>query len=237
MKSYSQYSQDLVILDEFFTNPANGSKKRGGFFVDVGAHDGVSFSNTALMERELGWTGLCFEPLPERFTELQKNRTAKCFQACAYNSEGMVTFSAIKGAPEMLSGITASYDPRHVERIDREVKEHSATVENITVVTLRLADIFAKAGITHVDFVSVDTEGSELEVLEGIDFDAVTIDVLTIEDNYPDKSQMSPVTKFMVSKGYRPHLRIVGDIVYVRNSVVSANTGGGKEAQPLIDSQ
>jgi FkbM family methyltransferase len=221
MKSYSQYSQDVVILNMFFRNPANGiedsSYKRGGFFVDVGAHDGVSFSNTALMERELGWRGLCFEPLPERFMELQKNRTAKCFQACAYNSAGTVTFSAIKGAPEMLSGITASYDPRHVARIDREVRENGGTVENITVATVKLSDIFAQEGITHVDFLSVDTEGSELQVLEGIDFDAVTIDILTVEENYPDQHQISPVTKFMLSKGYRPHTILVGDIVYVRN--------------------
>lgn len=219
MKSYSQYAQDLVILDMFFKPlQANGSYKRGGVFVDVGAHDGVSFSNTALMERELDWTGLCFEPLPSKFAELQKNRTAKCFQACAYNSAGTVSFSAITGAPEMLSGITASYDPRHVARIGREVTENGGTVENITVVAVKLADIFTKQGITHVDFMSVDTEGSELQVLEGIDFDAVTIDVLSVEDNYP-ADEISPVTAFMLSKGFSLHSRIVGDIVYVRDIV------------------
>ena len=72
MASVSQEGQDRIILDLFFRE--NGEYKRGGIFIEVGAYDGVTISNTLLMERELGWTGLCLEPIPERFTQLRNNR-------------------------------------------------------------------------------------------------------------------------------------------------------------------
>src|SRR3974390_100826 len=54
--------------------------KRNGVFVDVGAYDGISFSNTLMFERELGWTGLCIEPNPDVFPRLIENRSATCLE-------------------------------------------------------------------------------------------------------------------------------------------------------------
>ena len=60
MKSYSQYEQDIYILNNFFQN------KKDGMFVDIGAHDGVTISNSLLFEK-IGWNGICVEPLPKIF--------------------------------------------------------------------------------------------------------------------------------------------------------------------------
>ena len=71
----SQLGQDILV-DEYFGG------KRGGVFVDIGAYDGVTFSNTLMLERERGWTGVCIEPLPDVFAELRQNRGCVCVQAC-----------------------------------------------------------------------------------------------------------------------------------------------------------
>ena len=66
MEYISQIGQDRFI-DEFF------NKKENGFFVDVGANEGVRISNTYFLEKVRNWKGICIEPLPVEFKELQKN--------------------------------------------------------------------------------------------------------------------------------------------------------------------
>ena len=76
----SQLGQDKIV-DEYFRG------KRHGVFVDIGAYDGLTFSNTLMLERERDWTGICIEPLPDIFAELRKNRRCICVQACIGNRE------------------------------------------------------------------------------------------------------------------------------------------------------
>ena len=71
MKQYSQYGQDILLN--------NLINKQNGFFIDIGAHDGICFSNSYLFETELEWNGICIEPLPNIFKKLEKNR--KCILA------------------------------------------------------------------------------------------------------------------------------------------------------------
>ena len=70
MESYSQHGQDLYVYETFFKNSA-----AKGCFVEIGAYDGVTLSNTLLFERHLGWSGLCIEPLPSAFEKLRTNRS------------------------------------------------------------------------------------------------------------------------------------------------------------------
>lgn len=114
---YSQFKQDKFLHQKVF----NG--KREGVFVDIGAHDGVSFSNTYFFEKSLGWKGICVEPIPEVFERLKNNRTAICFQGCICDKYETASFLRVKGYAEMLSGILENYDPKHVERIHNEVSE------------------------------------------------------------------------------------------------------------------
>ena len=114
---HGQYGQDQIFHEELF-----GGRK-GGVFVDVGAHDGVSFSNTLFFERELGWRGLCIEPIPEIFDDLAKNRSAICVRACVARKTGSKKFLRVRGYAEMLSGMLDSYDPRHAARLHKEVQE------------------------------------------------------------------------------------------------------------------
>jgi hypothetical protein len=72
MKYMSQKGQDKWIIESIFGG------KRNGFFVDLAATDGVALSNTYILEKHFGWTGICIEPNPEFYTKLQNNRNCIC---------------------------------------------------------------------------------------------------------------------------------------------------------------
>src|SRR3972149_7086762 len=75
-KYYSQYQQDKWLYENIFKNNTNG------FFVDIGASDGIKFSNTYFFEKMLGWNGVCVEPLPDIYKRLIKNRNCICINGC-----------------------------------------------------------------------------------------------------------------------------------------------------------
>jgi FkbM family methyltransferase len=189
---YSQCGQDAYIYDHFFKETPKG------VFVDIGAHDGITFSNTKFFE-ELGWEGICIEPIPEVFEKLKKNRSSICVQGCISNKSGMGRFLRIKGHPEMLSGLIDYYDPNHLGRALTEV--HSSpenSCEVIPVECFLLNDILEKNSYFHVDYLSLDTEGGELDILQSIDFEKFDIEIVEVENNFGE----SKIRSFMASKNY-----------------------------------
>ncbi len=202
--SKSQFNQDKLILGKLLKN------KRNGIFLDVGAYDGKTLSNTYYMEKELGWTGICIEPIYDRFQELKANReNSICINACAYNQDTVLPFYYITGYAEMLSGIYTSYTKRDLDRINRESSEENRKVINVN--TVQIKNLLEKHKISEVDYISVDVEGSELQVLEGIDFDKVKFQVLDIENNHVTDT----VAKFLFEKGYKKIGRIGCDDIFI----------------------
>src|SRR5262249_43476778 len=100
---HGQVKQDQFLNENLFKN------QKGGFFVDVGAHNGLTINNTLFFEQELGWHGICIEPIPGRFKELAANRNCEVLRGCAYDRNMMLPFTKISGHAEMLSGIGAAY--------------------------------------------------------------------------------------------------------------------------------
>src|SRR6185295_5167662 len=115
VKFYSQVGQDRFLLENFFRG------KRRGVFVDVGAYDGEKFSNSLFFERSMGWTGLCVEPLPSAFAKLKTLRRVACERICVADFEGQAEFVETDAGidEKMLSGLSANFDERHVERLRR----------------------------------------------------------------------------------------------------------------------
>lgn len=177
---YGQCGQDVFLVEDVF------GRQRDGVFVDVGAHDGIRFSNTYYLERHLGWQGLAIEPLPEVYEALRRNRRCDTVQGCVANAAGEVRFLAITGYGTMLSGIVDEYDPRHVARIDRELADRDSRRDIITVPAYTLAELLEEHGLTRVDYLSIDVEGPELKILESIPFDRFDIRVISVENNYQD---------------------------------------------------
>lgn len=203
----SQAGQDDFVNRVFFHD------KKGGFFLDIGAHDGVSGNNTYVFEKELGWKGICFEPLPHLFKQLQECRSCICINACVASTQGTLPFLHVDGCDEMLSGLCGTYDQRSLNAVMNDIANFGGELKILQLPTVRLDAVLAEHGITHIDFLSLDTEGSELEILETIDFSSLTIDVITVENNYNEPY----IRELLTSKGFIfvTHLHV--DDIYVRS--------------------
>lgn len=206
MKYHGQYQQDKY-LDKLF------KKKLNGTFVDIGAHDGLTFSNSYFFEKERNWKGVCVEPIPEIFSKLNEIRNCIKINGCISNKTGTEKFLRVKGEyvdTEMLSGLLNDYDARHLERIDREIKEYGGSKEEIEVKCYDINQVLKDNNIQQVDFFTIDTEGNELKILKTIHFDEFDFDIFLVENNY----ETEEMNDFMSSKGFKRIKKIGHDEVY-----------------------
>jgi FkbM family methyltransferase len=177
LKSPSQLGQDLFVLSEL-------NFKRGGFFVDFGATDGVELSNSCLLEKEFGWTGILSEPARCWHESLRQNRKCHIETDCVWTKSGAhLTFSEVGSAAH--STISAFEDKDLHARRRRDHRRYDVT-------TISLIDMLRKYDAPHeIDYLSIDTEGSEYEILRSFDFDAYDIGIITCEHNHtPDRERI-----------------------------------------------
>ena len=207
---YSQYDQDKTVNEKIFKN------RKDGFFVDIGASDGVHGSNTLFFE-QLGWNGICIEPRTESFALLQESRSSINLNCCVFHEDGEIQFREITGYPQALSGIVETYDKKHLSRIDGELKKKGGdcTDKKIKCFTLMsIMDKYAKSN--RIDLLSIDTEGSEEEIIFSIDFDVLDIKVICVENNYKDTS----IEKHLFKNGFIKIATLFDcDDVYVKEGV------------------
>jgi len=203
---YSQFKQDEIIYNTFFKD-----KKELGFFLEIGADDGIRFSNCKFFEETLKWKGIAIEAREAAYDKLVKNRDCICLNNSLSDKEEDADFLELKGYGIGLSGLINKYDPRHIKRINQEIQnvKHEGR-RIIKVKTIKLSSILEKYGIVNIDFLSIDTEGSELDILKVLDFDKYNIDVITIEDNYNDPKLM----KFFLDRGYKYIKQIECDKIF-----------------------
>jgi FkbM family methyltransferase len=205
---YSQYSQDEYLENKFFKGYKNG------FYVDVGAYNGVHINNTLYFEKNNNWRGINIEPIKKVFDLLVKNRPNDININCAVcNHDGETEFYLNEGYTEMLSGIKDKYDKRHLERLNNGNNENSGTTQIIKVITKKLETIFDENKILHVNYLSIDVEGAEFEVIKSINFDKVFIDIIGFENNFIDVS--IPIIKFLENNGFK--LDIVSNDIFMIN--------------------
>ena len=209
MKFYSQVGQDRFLLENFFRG------KRGGVFLDIGAYDGETLSNTLFFERTMGWTGLCVEPLPSAFAKLKAKRQAICENLCLADFEGEAEFVEAddQGGPneQMFSGLSASFDPRHVTRIETMTKTRITRRVRVT----KLSTLLEKHRLFDIDYCSIDTEGSELAILSDFDPQRFRIALFSIENNWDDPR----IPELMAEKGYDLFAKLEQDYIFRRRDV------------------
>jgi FkbM family methyltransferase len=152
-----------------------------GVFIDIGAHDGITSSNSWFFEKQRNWTGVCVEPNSAVFKRLSANRAARVIDCCAAGTRGTVKFQRIAGYSEMLSGIADRYSAEHKKRIAEEMQQFGGSSEIVEVPSRTFSDIAEEAGITEVNYLSIDTEGAEFEILKSVDFRKYTIHAVTVE--------------------------------------------------------
>lgn len=201
-----QHLQDQYVNENIFKN------KRNGVFLDIGANNGIAINNTLFFEKELGWTGICVEPYPSIFEQLQKNRNCICVNGCIAKETKKDIFLEVTGYPAMLSGLKSEYNEKHLQRIDYEIQVFGGSKKEIEVQCYNINEVLTEHNMLNIDFCSLDIEGGEFNVLQTIDFDKINIHVFAIENNYHE----SKFKKFMKSKGYKLLDVLECDDIYIK---------------------
>ena len=189
------------------------SKKRGGFFVEVGGLDGEQFSNSLFFEINREYDGLLIEANPYTFKQMLKT-DRKCYMAHACISRNLYHMDfkiagAVTSAVQTMSG-------DHKDRIDREIPvygdsktwEGSGAVVTTTCATLNA--LMDNIGHKHIDLFSLDVEGAELHVLKSIDFGTLSFDLVMVEI----QEHREEIKNFMESVGFKHVHELPGDDVY-----------------------
>jgi FkbM family methyltransferase len=182
----SQIGQDVFVLHSL-------NWKKGGYFLEFGATNGVDLSNTYLLEKDFGWKGILAEPAKVWHEDLRANRTASIDFDCVWSKSGeLLNFTV---APEAEYSTISSFTQKDAHASSRRKGE------NYSVNTISLNDLLSRHGApSKIDYLSIDTEGSELEILEAFNFDQYAISVITCEHNF--SSQRVKIYKLLISKGF-----------------------------------
>jgi FkbM family methyltransferase len=198
---FSQFGQDWYLNEKLFKNA------RGGIFVDVGAYDGISGSNTLFYEKFLGWSGLCIEPDAAQFTKLAAMRSCACLQTCIADRDGTAEFVSVTEGLTMMGGLAEHYDPADVKALSERSK-----IARLEMETRRLDHVLDENGIGRIDYLSIDTEGSELAILKSFDLARFGVRALSVENN----RNTPEIGSHLASYGYRKLIRLGVDDLYVR---------------------
>ncbi len=203
---HSQHGQDLFV-DNFLLRG-----KRGGVFVDIGAYDGLTLSNTYYFERELGWTGICIEPNPRAFQKLQSVRNCTTINAGVSNVSKIAKMLVLPEDGEMGSGFLEHYPPQYQDPawLDGMVKK-GAEVHDISLQNIN--QLFKDMEIREIDFLSIDTEGADFAILKCIDLSSTRVDVITIENS----SYGDAVNEYLSKQGYSLRAVLGTDEIYKLN--------------------
>jgi FkbM family methyltransferase len=207
--SFSQEGEDL-ILSRIFDNKTNG------FYVDVGAHHPKRFSNTYIFYK-LGWRGINIEPNPEAYKLFMKYRSGdtnlNCGVAQNFGSLNYYMFD---------ESALNTFDSKILHsRIKNTSYKHTKTV---TLEVLPLSEIFQLnlPKYKQIDFLTVDAEGFDLEVLKSNDWHAYRpVCVLVEELNLKDIESFDfEVHKYMKSVGYILFAKTFNTLFYKDKSIL-----------------
>ena len=196
--SYAQWGEDRLVFDYF-------DRKPHGFFIEVGANDPIILSQTYLLEQN-GWEGLLVEPQAECCERLRRARPrSKVIQAAcgAPAQKGKARFC-----------VAASQDR---SMLATQTPDEDVTITGTVEVDLvTLDDLLAECGSPKVDFVSIDVEGAEVEVLKGFALAKHHPGLLLVEDHVQDLRLHS----YLRAQGYKLVKRTGSNNWYVPQEAV-----------------
>lgn len=184
----SQFYQDYIVANFVFPG------KKDGIFLDIGGNHPIVINNTCYFEK-IGWTGLAFEPQKQFKTLWEKHRNIPMLPIALGDCEQIITFNELRS--DVLSGINV------------EGQEIYRTYE---VQQRRLGNVLKERGICEIDYMSLDVEGFEMPVLNGIDWDNTVIKCISVECNEEDDNELQ---NFLFEKGYVLMFKTGVDGIYV----------------------
>ena len=176
---YGELKQDVFVLETL-------KEKQQGFFVEFGAMTGLQYSNTYVLEKHFGWQGIVSEPNPRFHDELLRNRSCTVDNRAVFDKTGKTLKFVCRG--HGYSGLAVP----GIEYND----------QTINVVSVSLNDLlFENSAPGYIDYISMDTEGSELQILKAFDFSRWQVGVWTIEHNF-HRDNRQAIQDIMLSNNY-----------------------------------
>ena len=187
-KSRSQLRQDLFVIVEL-------KGKKNGFFVEFGATNGIELSNTYLLETEFSWTGILAEPARVWERQLKINRpNASITTLCVWKDSNLSLIFNETNAGELST----------IDSFSEKDGFLNARLggEKYTVETISLNDLLQLHRAPKIiDYLSIDTEGSEYEILKAFNFNEYDIRIITVEHNYTPQRQL--IYDLLTSYGFK----------------------------------
>lgn len=217
-----QWNQDWFAFVNFWNTPFYGytdapNNIRPGFFLDVGANAHKHLSNTWFLDQCLGWKGICVEANPELVTNLQKLRNCIVVPKCIHPTLNEISFNPADEQGHIVDDMIT----------DKQAARSNAEKRRIHIPCTTLTKVVEEYNVSHVDFMSLDIEGSEMGALACIPWHKVTIDVITMENVYNTIEQRW----FLMGKGYTLAAQLGQDEIFVRHG---SRAAARIAAAPLI---
>lgn len=185
---FSQYFQDYYLYTRHFKY-----LKRPGIYVDIAANDPITISNTYFFDRCLGWGGICVEANDDYYEPIHRERSCRLVPTCVGNEEGKdVKFGKLGGLGGILDSTYKSMD--RFEGLNNTITKRLKCTTMTTVLHMQ--------NIKTIDYLSLDVEGHELEVLKGFPFPEVKVHIMTIESS---KKTLQEIDNFLSPFGYTRH--------------------------------
>ncbi len=199
---FSRGGQDWWLDQKVFKG------KRGGTFVELGGFDGLIASNCLFFELMRGWDGLLLEPSPSSYRQAATIRRCTCLQRAIAASSGEAEFLEVTDGYLEMSGLLETFD----SGTRSGIKEHPQHQERtIKVPTISLADLLGEHALEEVDYISMDVEGTELDVIESFPSNKFRVRAWTIEN----KPRNDEIAEAMRKKGYKRVEMLGGDDVFL----------------------
>lgn len=191
--SNSQLLQDLIVSFLQSKKISEEDRHEGGFFCEIGGADGIKLSNTYLLENRFHWKGIIAEPARLFKNDLIRNRKSTLSFLCLHNKSGeKLTFN------ETSDPFLSTIDSYSQNDMHGGLRENGTKYE---VETITLLDLLKKFDAPkYIDYLSIDTEGSEFEILKNFDFSSFSFGFLSVEHNY--SSTREDVYKLLSKHGY-----------------------------------
>ena len=174
---YSQCQEDIFLNENIFKN------KKYGIYIELGALDGILYSNTKFFEDSLNWKGILIEPHPEKFKLLKINRPNNfLFNNLVSCHKEPLEYRYFVDYHAAVSGVENTLSQHHFDTYFESNNERNKLLpqNKIFIKPISLTEIVKKTNLTHIDLLSLDVEGHEYEVLKSWDF-SIKIDIILIE--------------------------------------------------------
>ncbi len=176
--SNSQIFQDLFVL-------SISLQKKNGFFIEIGVGNGVDLSNTYLLEKSYDWKGILCEPDVRNFENIEKYRSSKLVKS-------MISDKCKNNVEFYLNNDPYSSSFKNIQGTQKKIYSESICLNHL----------FKKYELKEVDYISIDTEGNEYEILKNFNFKKYKVNIFTVEHNF-NLEKRKKIQNLLKNNGYK----------------------------------